>query len=353
MKYRVGVWGTGNVGRPALRTVVANPRLELGAVIVASRDKVGRDAGELCGLGRLGVAATDDVAAALAGGLDAVAYCASGDFRPDEALADIERLLRAGVNVVSTSVYPLYDPTSAPQPLRERMEAACRAGGASCFVSGIDPGFVNDALPLLLGGLCESIDEIRAFEWFDYSYYDAADAVRDLVGFGRPMENVPPMVLPGVPTMVWGGVLRLLARGLDVELEEIREVVERRPLLHAVENRLGVFAAGTQGALRFEVQGIVAGRAKLIVEHVTRIDAGVAPEWPRPEGAGAHGIRIAGRPRIDLRIEAEDEAGNRAGGGNSTAAARIVNAIPVVCAAPPGLLDALSVPLQPGRGLLH
>jgi len=353
MAYRVGVWGTGNVGRPALRTVVANPLLELAAVIVSNRDKVGRDGGDLCGLPPLGVVATDDPASALRAGLDAVAYCASGDFRPDEALDDIEALLRAGVNVVSTSVYPLYDPSSAPPELRQRMEDACRAGGASCFVSGIDPGFVNDALPLLLAGLCESIDEIRAFEWFDYSYYDAADAVRDLVGFGRPMENVPPMVLPGVPTMVWGGVLRLLARGLDARLDEVREVVERRPLERTVENRLGVFEAGTQGGLRFEVQGIIAGKARLVVEHVTRIDAAVAPDWPRPEGAGAHGIRITGRPNIDLRVEAEDETGNRAGGGNSTAAARIVNAIPAVCAAAPGLLDALSIPLQPGRGLLR
>lgn len=354
MSRRVIVWGTGNVGVPALRTVVSNPELELAAVVVSNPEKEGRDAGELVGLPALGVAATSDVDAALAVDADAVAYCASGDFRPKEALDDMERCLRAGKNVVSTSVYPLYDPTSAEPAIRERMEAACQTGQASCFVSGIDPGFINDVLPLALSGLCEEIHEVRAYEIFNYAYYDQPDAVRNLVGFGLPMEQTPPMILPGVPTMVWGGVIRIAARGLGIELDDIREAVERRPLEQTVENQLGVFEKGTQGAFRFEVQGMVGGRPKIVVDHTTRIDDAVAPDWPQPhEGSGAHGIKITGRPNIHLEIESEDERGDRAAGGNTTAAARVVNAIPFVCDAAPGLLDALSVPLQVGRGLLR
>lgn len=70
-------------------------------------------------------------------------------------------------------------------------------------------------------------------------------------------------------------------------------------------------------------------------------------------GTGRLGVRIKGRPNIELSIESEDERGDRAGGGNTTAAARVVNSIPFVCEAAPGLLDALSAPLQPGRGLLR
>jgi hypothetical protein len=167
------------------------------------------------------------------------------------------------------------------------------------------------------------------------------------------MDNVPIMVLPGVPTMVWGAPIRMVARALGVELEDITEVVDRRPLERTVTNRLGVFEAGTQGALRFEVRGIVGGQPKIIVEHVTRIADEAAPDWPRPDGAGAHGVRITGRPNIHLTLAAEDERGDRAAGGNATAAARVVNAIPFVCEAAPGLLDALAVPLQIGRGLLR
>lgn len=353
MAHRVIVWGTGNVGQAALRAVIADPGLELVGVIVSQASKVGRDAGALCGRPPVGVAATDDVGAALAVGVDAVAYCASGDFRPDAALADVERCLRAGASVVTTALYPFYDPTNAPEDLRQRMDAACRAGGASLFVSGIDPGWVNDLLPLLASGLCQEIEQIRSFEIFNYELYAQPDAVRYLVGFGQPLESVPPMVAPGVPTMVWGGQIRLMARGLGLVVDEIREVVERRPLERTITNRLGTFEVGMQGALRFEVQGWIGGRPRLVIEHVTRICDDIAPDWPTVDGGSSHGVRITGKPSLTITVEAEDEHGDRAGGGNATAAARIVHAIPSVCGAAPGLLDALDVPLPVGRGLLR
>ena len=88
------------------------------------------------------------------------------------------------------------------------------------------------------------------------------------------------MVAPGIPSMVWGGQVRMIARALGVELDELRETVDRRPLEADVTNALGDFAAGSQGALRFEVQGIVAGEPRIVVEHVTRITGACAPDWP-------------------------------------------------------------------------
>ncbi len=354
MTYRVVVWGTGNVGQPALRTVISNPELELVGVLVSHPSKVGRDAGELCGVSRTGVRASQDVDAVLGIPADAVVYAASGDFRPVEALADIERCLRAGRNVVSTSAYPLYDPASAPEAIRTRFAEACRAGGASLFLSGVDPGYINDIVPLLLSGLCEEIHEVRAFEYFNYATYHAPDAVRNLVGFGMPMDQTPPMVAPGIPTSVWGGVVRLTARALGIELDEIVETSERLPLERTVTVPVGTFEAGTQGALRFEVLGMVGGTSKIAVEHVTRIVDDIAPDWPAPlKGGCAHGVRMRGKPNIELSIASTDEKGDHVGGGNTTAAARIVNAIPAVCRAPAGLLDALDVPFVIGRGLLR
>ncbi len=101
---KVVVWGTGNVGRPALRAVVAHAELDLVGVVVSSPEKVGKDAGELCGLPATGVRAVDSFEAAAQGGVDAVVYAASGDFRPMEDLDDVERCLRAGASVVTTSI---------------------------------------------------------------------------------------------------------------------------------------------------------------------------------------------------------------------------------------------------------
>ena len=349
------VWGTGNMGRAAIRAVDAHPGLALAAVLVANPAKVGVDAGTLAGMDReLGVTATDDVDAVLGASPGAVAYMASGDIRPDDALADVCRALRAGAVVVTPALYALYDPTSAPPEVLDPVTEAATEGGGRLFVSGIDPGWGNDILPSLLTGVAGSIDQVRCQEIFDYSTYDQPDSVRYLVGMGQPMDYEPPMVAATIPTMVWGGQIRLMARALGVELDEIRETLERRPLEATVENVMGTFEAGTQGGLRFEVQGIVDGEPVIVLEHVTRIHPSVAPDWPVPAdgGAGAHTVIIEGSPRISMSLEAEEEGGNRAAGGNATAAGRLVNAVPWLRAADPGVYDALDVPLSPATGRL-
>ncbi|OLF17502.1 NAD(P)H-dependent amine dehydrogenase family protein [Actinophytocola xanthii] len=344
------VWGTGNVGRAAIRAVEAHPALKLTGVVVHSQDKVGRDAGALGDVGHeLGVAATDDVDAVLATSPRAVVYAASGEVRPDEALADVVRAVRAGAVVVTPSLYALYDQRNAPPEVREPVLAAVAEGGGSLFVSGVDPGWANDVLPLLVSGLGTRIDVLRCQEIFDYSTYDQPDSVRYLVGMGQPMDYQPPMLAPGVPSMVWGGQIRLMARALGVEVEEIRETLDRRPLEATVDTRtMGSFEAGTQGAVRFEVQGVVDGVVRIVIEHVTRIHPACAPDWPTPpSGDGAHRVIVEGRPRIEVTLEATDEGENRSAGGNATAVGRLVGAIDWLAAADPGLYDALDVPLRP------
>jgi len=349
------VWGTGNVGRAAIRAVQAHPALELTAVLVHDPAKVGRDAGELAGLDvELGVRATDDVDAVLAAKPRAVVYAASGDIRGMEALADLVRAVECGAVVVSPSLYPLYDYRNAPPELLDPVQAAVESGGGSLFVSGVDPGWGNDVLPLLISGLASTIDVIRCQEIFDYSTYEQPDSVRYLVGMGQPMDYQAPMLIATVPTMVWGGQVRMIARELGVELDEIRETMDRRPLETTVTTRtMGQFEAGTQGAVRFEVQGIVDGEARIVIEHVTRIHSSCAPDWPQPpSGDGAHRVIIEGRPRIEVTVEATDESENRSAGGNATAVGRLVNAIDWLAQAKPGLYDALDVPLRPAIGKL-
>ena len=349
------VWGTGNIGRAAIRAVEAHPALKLVGVVVHNPEKVGRDAGELAGLGHeLGITATDDVDAVLAASPRAVMYAASGDIRPDDALADILRAIRAGAVVVTPALYALYDQRNAPAELREPVLAAIAEGGGSLFVSGVDPGWGNDVLPLLVSGLATTVDVIRCQEIFDYSTYEQPDSVRYLVGMGQPMDYLPPMLMATVPTMVWGGQIRLMARALGVELDEITETLDRRPLETTVSTRtMGEFEAGTQGAVRFEVQGIVDGEPRIVIEHVTRIHASCAPDWPQPpSGDGAHRVIIEGRPRIEVSVEATDEGENRSAGGNATAVGRLVGAIDWLAGHDPGLYDALDVPLRPATGKL-
>lgn len=352
-RHSVVVWGTGNIGRTAVRSVVAHRGLDLVDVIVSNPAKIGKDAGELADIDPIGIVATDDSAAVLARRPDAVVYAASGDTRPDDALADVLACLRAGASVVTPAIYGLLHPPTANPRLLAKADEACAEGNSSVYVSGIDPGWAQDILPLLVSGVSGRIDEIRIQELFDYSTYDAPEIVREVIGFGKPLEELPPMLIPSVPTMIWGPMIHTLADGLGVEIDEITESIERLELDEAVDTVQGTFDAGTQGAFRFEVTGVVEGTLRLVVEHITRISPELAPDWPMPAPGktGEHRLIIEGSPRVEISIHATDGTDNPADGGNATAAARLVNAIPAVIAAPNRTLGTLDLPPVVGGGL--
>jgi hypothetical protein len=336
------------MGATAIRSAVAFPGLQLSGVITSSPDKEGKDAATF---GRLeaatGVLATTDVDAALAGS-DAVAYMASGDIRPDEALEEIVRCLRAGKHVVTPSLYSLYDPRSAPPEWVERLAAAADEGGAALLVSGVDPGWGNDALAVIAAGLCTRIQTIRCQEIFDYSTYNQPYAVKVSCGFGGSMDEMPMMLLPSIPTMVWGGNIRLIGRGLGLDIDEITEDVERRPLEQSVDTVMGRFEKGTQGAFWLKVIGKSKGRERIIIDHITRIHASCAPDWPQPDqGVGDHRVIVDGDPQLTLVSRADVPGGTRADGGNTTAANRLLGAIDWLATQKPGIYDGLDVPLHP------
>lgn len=354
MTYRVVQWSTGNVGRHAIAGIDARPDLELVGVWVSNPAKVGRDAGELAGLGReLGVAATGDAAALLALRPDCVVYTAMADVRIFEALEDLAGILRAGVNVVSSSPVFLQFPEGVvPEEMVAPIRQAAEAGGASIFVNGIDPGFANDWLPLVVTGVSERIEEVRCMEILNYATYDQATVLFDIMGFGRPLDELPMLLQPGVLTMAWGSVVQQLAAGLDVALDGVEEWHTRLPAPERFEVDSGTIEKGTQAALRFEVRGMKDGRAVAVLEHVTRLRDDLGPDWPQPAGAGCYRVKVTGEPNytVDLQLLGTDGDHNTA--GLKATAMRLVNAVPAVVEAPPGLLSALDLPLITGRGLL-
>jgi hypothetical protein len=275
---------------------------------------------------------------------------ASGDIRPDEAVNDIERCLRDGSHVVTPSLYSLYDPRSAPQEWVDRLTAAAEEGRSTLLVSGVDPGWGNDALAVIAAGLCTRIESIHCQEIFDYSTYNQPHAVKVLCGFGGSMDEMPMMLLPSIPTMVWGGNLRLIARGLGLELDEITEEIERLPLEESVDTVMGRFEKGTQGAFWLKVIGKSGGRERIVIDHITRIHESCAPDWPYPDqGVGDHRVIVHGDPELTITSRADVPGGTRADGGNTTAANRLLGALDWLSTQKPGIYDGLDVPLQTGR----
>jgi 2,4-diaminopentanoate dehydrogenase len=320
---------------------------------VHSAEKAGRDAGELCGLPPTGVLATNDADALLALDADCVCYTATADLRPTEAIADMARILRSGKNVVSSSVVPLIYPPHVDPEMRRPLEEACAEGGVSCFTSGIEPGWANDLLPFVLTGTCEYIDSVRVMEVVNYATYAQPQVLFETMGFGKSLDATPLLLLPGVLSFAWGGVVKVIAAGLGVEIEELREVHERQPAPDRIDLGFGVVEAGTTAAMRFELQGIVNGEPKIIVEHVTRLADELAPEWPQPAGHSGYRVIVTGNPSYTCDVQMMGNDGDHNTAGLVGTAARLVNAIPAVCAAPPGLLSVLDLPLITGVGLMR
>lgn len=363
---KVGVWGPGSMGLIALRGVIDHPRLQLVDLVVHSDAKAGRDAGELCGIEPVGVVATTDPAAMLAGDADAVVYAAAANLRPLEAIEDMASILRAGKNVVSCSVVPLVFPDAVEPGFTEPLRHAALAGGVSFFTTGIDSGFANDVLPLVLSGVARSIESIRVTEMFNYATYPDKAAVYDILGFGQPPEVTPFAAAPGIFTFGWGPVLHQLAAGLDIKLDRIDETVERVAADESFDTPTGHIAAGTIAAMRSTLTGYVQDDATLVLDHVTRMRDDIAPDWPQPNisiqpndlgygaasGRGLYRVEIEGSPTMRCEFEmAEDHDHDL--GARIAGASRMVNAIPAVCAARPGLLSALDLPLVTGGGLVR
>lgn len=353
---RVVVWSTGTIGRHAIAGVLAHPDLELVGVWTSSESKHGVDVGVLAELGReVGLAATTDADELLALAPDCIVHGAMTDDRVFEAIEDLTGFIRAGVNVVSSGpVILLARDGTLPPEMIEQIDEAGRAGGASLHVNGIDPGFANDVLPLVMTSLSQRVDHVKVSEIADYSTYYQPVVMKDLFGFGQPLDFNAVLWEPGILTTAWGPVVRVIAEGLGVKLDEpLVEEVERRPAPRSVETVSVDIVEGTMGSVRFRVIGTVDGVPRITLEHVTRTDASSDPDWPTPhQGDGCYRVEITGEPCMTVDFTHHGEHGDHNVSGMIVTAQRLINAVPAVVAAEPGLRTALDLPLVTGRGLV-
>jgi len=348
---RVVVWATGWTGTLAIRAVHRRPDLELVGVWVHSPEKHGRDAGELAGLGPIGLVATTDAEALLDLAPDCVVYTASGPERDAVAVPDYERMLTRGINVVTVSSPGLVFPTGFDAPVRDRLAAAAERGAASLYASGIEPGFAGDQLVLTLLTMSDTVTSVRTQELFRYDEYPVTFMMFDVFGFGKPMDYTPLMSYEGAQLTTWGPPVRMVAHALGVELDGIRETYERRVTDRTLEVAAGVIEAGTVGAIRMETIGVVDGRDAIVIEHVNRMADDVAPDWPTAERDGTYRIVVEGNPGYQCALTLGSEQTASAEGMVATTM-RIVNAIPAVVAAPAGLTSSLDLPLTLPRHAL-
>ncbi|MEZ5207771.1 MAG: hypothetical protein R2690_12525 [Acidimicrobiales bacterium] len=222
-------------------------------------------------------------------------------------------------------------------------------------MSGIDPGWALDILPALVSGVGAGITEVRVQELFNYALYDQPDVVREVIGFGGPMDELPLMLLDFSLDMVWAPMVRILGDLLGLTIDEVTTHVERRPLERTIEvPGMGTFEAGTRGrsASRCGATSATPCRSSSSTSPASTTPArrvavvGVARWGAQGAAAGASQPRGGGAAPSRAKPGA-------AGGGNATAANRIVNAIPAVCAAAPGPVHPADLPAITGAAQLR
>ena len=355
MSYRVVEWSTGTVGKHAIAGILARPDLELVGVWVSSEAKHGKDVGELCGTDSLGLAATMHKGELLALQPDCIVHTAMTDADPFAAVDLFEELLAAGINVVSSGpVFLQYPHGIIPDEMVQRLQKAGQQGNASLYVNGIDPGFANDVLPLVMTSLSQRVDEVRCSEIADYSTYYQPFVNQELFGFGKPVDDVPALFAGGILPLAWGSVVRIIAAGLELTLDEpLEETVEFAQAERDYDTVSGAVPKGTRCGVRFQVIGKVDGTPRVVLEHVTRTHPEQRPDWPQPPtGDGCYRIEIKGEPMMKVDFTHTGENGDHNVSGMITTAMRLVNCVEGVVRAEPGLVTALDLPLVSGRGLV-
>jgi 2,4-diaminopentanoate dehydrogenase len=343
--YRVIQWATGGVGKAAIEGVLEHPDLELVGCWVHAGGKAGADVGTLVGREPVGVVATTDIDDLLALEADCVIY--------SPLMADpdtIERLLESGKNVV-TPLGWFYPPSAE----RERFDAAGRRGGATLHGTGIHPGGITERFPLMLSALVGSVARVRAEEFSDIRTYGAPDVIRDWMLFGTDPETARTSIMAealgaGFRQSVW-----MVADELGFAIDPVLRTTHEMAVATApVDSPIGPIAPGKVAAQRFRWEGLVDGEP-VVTAAVNWLmgEENLDPPWRfGPEGERFE-VEVTGDPGVFVTFKklhpVSIEEGLRRNPGIVATAMHLVNAVPYVCQAEPGLKTYLDMPLVSGR----
>ena len=333
--YRVVQWATGNIGTRSLRHVIEHPDLELVGVYVHSDAKVGRDAGDLCGTPPTGVTATHDIDEIVARRPDCVLYM------PQQCdMDEVCRLLASGANIVTTRG-EFHHPPSLDAEVRARVEAACADGGSSIHSTGSSPGFISEAVPLVLTSIQRRLDGLVIDEFADLSQRNSPELLFQLMGFGKePASFDPARWVHGAVS--FGPSLRMTAEALSVPLDEVEATGEVAVAVRDVEIAAGVIPKGTVAAQRMIVNGIRNGRPLLTFRANWYCTTDIEPGWDLRETGWR--VTVDGDAPLDVELRFPISLEQMADTTPGYTANRAVNAIPVVCAAAPGIRTTVELP---------
>jgi hypothetical protein len=346
-KLRVVQWATGGVGKAAIECVLNHPQLELAGCWVHSAEKNGRDVGEILGGEAVGVAATSSIDEVLALDADCVVY---SPLIPNDE--EVVAILRSGKNVV-TPVGWVYPDLSNPA-VKAIADAALEAG-VTLHGSGIHPGGITERFPLMVSSLSSAVTHVRAEEFSDIRTYNAPDVVRHIMGFGGTPEEAIQGPMASLLENGFKMSVRMIADHMGFRIEpNIRTMQEIAVATCDIDYGPFPLRPGTVAARRFRWQALADGEP-VITAAVNWLmgEANLEPAWDFGGIGERFEVEITGDPTVSLTFKGLQPPsiaeGLQRNPGVVATANHCVNAIPVVCAAEPGIKTYLDLPLFAGR----
>ena len=339
-KYRVVQWATGNVGARALRRVIEHPGLELVGVWVHGAAKVGVDAGVLAGIAPTGVFATNSIDDILALAPDCVLYM------PHEChYEEICRILESGANIVTTRM-ELQNIAAWDADACARIEAACRKGNTSIHATGVSPGFITEALPIVLASIQRRMDSLVIQEFADCSSRDSPEMLFGMMGFGSQPGPTPDWQL-GHARLCFGPSLQLVAGALGLPLDSIAVTGAQGVARNDVVIAAGTVPKGTVAATRTTVTGMRGGKALMQFTTTwfvsTDVDTTDGAAWDFRSPSGWL-VELQGDCPLRLDITFPVAEADYAEMTPGLTAHRPVNAIAAVCEASAGIVTTVDLP---------
>lgn len=324
-EIKIAIYGVGAMGSNVVRLLQSKPQTRIVGAIDHDPAKIGKDAGEVAGLGKpLGVDILFPPEKTF-GAVEADLVIHTTTAFLDEAYDQIVQCLNRGMNVL-TICQELFFPIGKNAARAEELAGIAKNKGLRMTAVGVNPGFVMDLVPILCSLPCWEIQSVFVRRIVDFSPY-GPDEMRH-IGANLTREEF----LEGVRVGTIGhiGLLEttaMVAHCLGLPLDELRQTKE--PLLTQVPRRSEFvrIEPGRVCGFKQNVAGLCEGKRVLDF----RMVGIVSPDKDEDGVETGDYTRITGVPNVDITIK--EEIAQRGGLGTAGVA---VNMIPKLMSTPPG-----------------
>jgi 4-hydroxy-tetrahydrodipicolinate reductase len=332
MKAKVVQYGCGPVGCMAVKYALQRPDIEIKGAIDIDKSKVGRDLGDVAAFGkRLGIMVSNDIETVLRETKPDIAVLTTSSYLTT-VFPQIEQCIKAGVNVVSTAEELAYPYRTQPE-LAEKIDKLAKEYKVTVLGTGVNPGFIMDAWPLFMTGVCQNVSHIKIVRIQDASL--RRGPFQKKIGAGCTTEEFNSLVTNG--TLRHVGLpesIDMIASGLGWKLDEVTDSIE--PVISKIhlQTEFVTVKPGQVAGVRQLGRGIRAG------EELIRLEFEAAVGTPESYDA----VYIKGIPNMEVTIKGGTH-------GDIATIAMTVNSIHRVISAPPGLANMKDLPIVSALGI--